>query len=291
MNGDINIGIDTFFEEDYKINVDGTEVTLEGTGYEATIPAGGKVEITYSYTTTEAGTLVNDVTAAVKGTNISVGGDVEVEVNAPKHTVTFHENGGSDVDNQRVVDGETADEPEAPTRENYTFAGWYENGELVSEDATYTFTADVDRTLTAKFIKKTYTVSVTPEEGGTVIGAGSYEHGESVTVTATANKGYVFVGWYENGELVSAEATITFTAEANRELTAQFAPQVVYGDANGDGTLNDDDVALIREYIARFNYDANTSSVNVEAEADFNGDGQINMKDIILLRQYIANNG
>ena len=142
--------------------------------------------------------------------------------------------------------------------------------------------------------EETVTVNTATTEGGTVAGAGEYELGTSVTLTATANAGYKFIGWFVGDELVSEDAEFTFTAEESCEFTAKFELDViepVCGDANGDGTLNEDDVALIREYIARFNYDANTSSVNVEAGADFNGDGQINMKDIILLRQYIANNG
>ena len=40
------------------------------------------------------------------------------------YTVTFDSNGGSPVDAQEVVENETATEPAAPTRDNYTFGGW-----------------------------------------------------------------------------------------------------------------------------------------------------------------------
>lgn len=45
--------------------------------------------------------------------------------------------------------------------------------------------------------KYTVTLSVTPAGGGTVTGAGEYEDGSQVTVTATPNDGYQFVGWAE----------------------------------------------------------------------------------------------
>lgn len=45
--------------------------------------------------------------------------------------------------------------------------------------------------------KYTITLSVTPDGGGTVTGAGEYEDGSQVTVTATPNNGYQFVGWTE----------------------------------------------------------------------------------------------
>ena len=109
-----------------------------------------------------------------------------------------------------------------------------------------------------------YTISATPEEGGTVTGAGEYEQGTGVTLKATANEGYIFKGWYENGELVSADATITFIAEADRTFTAKFASEAVeimYGDVNGDGQINMEDVILLRQYIANYNYETGSSTV------------------------------
>ena len=41
------------------------------------------------------------------------------------YKVTFNSNGGSSVDSQEVKKGETATEPADPTRDGYTFSGWY----------------------------------------------------------------------------------------------------------------------------------------------------------------------
>lgn len=61
------------------------------------------------------------------------------------------------------------------------------------------------------------------EEAGTVKGAGSYEKGESVTITATPAASYLFVAWQtENGVKVSEDATYTFIATANVTYTALF---------------------------------------------------------------------
>lgn len=43
----------------------------------------------------------------------------------------------------------------------------------------------------------TVALSVIPDGGGTVTGAGEYEEGKQATVTATPNEGYRFVGWTE----------------------------------------------------------------------------------------------
>ena len=58
-----------------------------------------------------------------------------------------------------------------------------------------------------------YTVSVTaePEVGGIVGGAGRFEEGSNVTITATPNAGYSFTGWTKNGNAVSSSASYSFT--------------------------------------------------------------------------------
>lgn len=71
-------------------------------------------------------------------------------------TVTFDSDGGSAVPAQTVYRGRRAQEPTAPEKAGYTFAGWY-NG-----DAAWTFGTDpvtADITLTAKWTPKTVTSS------------------------------------------------------------------------------------------------------------------------------------
>ena len=63
----------------------------------------------------------------------------------------------------------------------------------------------------------------------------------------------------------------------------------MYGDSNGDQKIDMKDVVLLRKYITNFDYDTNTSSVNVELGADANGDNKIDMKDVVILRKYITN--
>ena len=70
----------------------------------------------------------------------------------------------------------------------------------------------------------TYTIAVSanPSGSGSVTGGGTYEQGQSCTVTATAATGYNFQKWTENGSQVSTNANYTFTVNANRNLVAVF---------------------------------------------------------------------
>ncbi len=71
-------------------------------------------------------------------------------------------------------------------------------------------------------MKYTVTVSVEPEGGGIATGGGTYQEGESVTVTASPANSYNFTGWQENGTMVSADMEYTFTVAGDRNLTAVF---------------------------------------------------------------------
>lgn len=72
-----------------------------------------------------------------------------------------------------------------------------------------------------------YTISIScdPNIGGSVTGGGSYQQGQSCTVSVTPNTGYFFVNWTENGTQVSTDIDYTFIVSDNRTLVAQLHNQ------------------------------------------------------------------
>lgn len=70
----------------------------------------------------------------------------------------------------------------------------------------------------------TASVFVTASSGGSATGAGSFNVGSQVTVTATPNDGYNFSGWRINGQqsYISTAATYTFTLQGTTDLIAIF---------------------------------------------------------------------
>ena len=116
----------------------------------------------------------------------------------------------------------------ATVNDDFSFINWTEEGSFVSSDATYTFTVTDHRNFVAHFTENplpfyTITLSAKPDNGGTVIGGGSYQEGQSCTVKAYPATGFMFEKWTENEVQVSTEANYTFTVAGDRDLVAHFS--------------------------------------------------------------------
>ena len=105
-----------------------------------------------------------------------------------------------------------------PTKDGYTFTGWYYNDELITEINT---SSACKMDIEAKWTINSYTLTLNVDsEEGSVIGASIYEYNSEVTINATANEGYVFDGWYINDILTYNTQEVTFTMPYN-DLTIE----------------------------------------------------------------------
>jgi len=117
----------------------------------------------------------------------------------------------------------------------YYFEGWYDwtspgSTKIAGAGAVYTFTLSSSVALIAHFVELTdpiapkHPVIAYAISGGSTTGSGLYSYGETATVTATPDEGYVFVGWYdEDNKLVeNADARYSFIVTSRRILKAQF---------------------------------------------------------------------
>ena len=105
-----------------------------------------------------------------------------------------------------------------PTKDGYTFTGWYYNDELITEINT---SSACKMDIEAKWTINSYTLTLNVDsEEGSVIGASIYEYNSEVTINATANEGYVFDGWYINDEKTAYTQEATFTMPYN-DLTLE----------------------------------------------------------------------
>jgi hypothetical protein len=116
----------------------------------------------------------------------------------------------------------------ATANPGYRFVHWTDNGQVVSDQASYSLTADVNHSLAAVFAlvnpSRSIVTAAVPAAGGSTSGGGVFDDGAPVALTATANAGYHFVNWTEGGVQVSTTASYNFPANADRTLAANFAP-------------------------------------------------------------------
>ena len=88
-------------------------------------------------------------------------------------------------------------------------------------------------TLTQK-ARELVEISAVTEHGGTVEGAGTYDLGTKVTLTAVPGSGYEFSHW--TGDVESMENPLVFNADVPKSFTAVFAPLPIAFESVVSGT-------------------------------------------------------
>ena len=209
------------------------EYTLPANGF--TAPSGKQFK---GWSLTTAGETVTKVDMTENRTVYAIWEDIPVVT----YTVTFDVNGGTSVASQNVNAGEKATEPTpAPTKEGFTFDGWYEDATL---NTKFDFNTQIvsEITLYAKWIENKYTLTF-DANGGTGSMTPKTDLTGEYTLPAngfTAPSGKQFKGW----SLTTAGETVTkVDMTENRTVYAiwEDIPVVTYTltfDANGgSGTM------------------------------------------------------
>ena len=113
----------------------------------------------------------------------------------------------------------------ATANSGYSFAYWKEEDVIVSTDKDYTFTAKYNRNLEAYF-EAPGTITVLPNDAayGTVSGGGTYAVNDNVSLSASANTGYIFENWTKDGIIVATENPYSFKANGTATYVANFMP-------------------------------------------------------------------
>ncbi|KMQ50417.1 hypothetical protein CHISP_2664 [Chitinispirillum alkaliphilum] len=188
----------------------------------------------YEFSEWSDGRTYNPRTDANVQDHISVTAQFEA-IPVVTFTVTFQSNDGSAVDGIEVEGGETVSEPEEPTRDGYTFDGWYADEELTELWDFSQSTVSEDITLYAKWTPIpvfTLTYHSNGNDGGTAPTTASYEEGQEVTVSGPGSlylTGYTFSGWNTQadgqGDAYDVGDTFEMGSE-NMELYAQWEIKV-----------------------------------------------------------------
>ena len=94
------------------------------------------------YPTNDAGTKQN--------IKIEKGLTIDVKYDLDEHTLTFETNGGSAINSVTVRHGNAVARPADPTKDKYTFIGWYADPEF-TEEYDFATVLEADKTIYAKF--------------------------------------------------------------------------------------------------------------------------------------------
>ena len=137
------------------------------------------------------------------------------------YTVTFQSEGGSEVASQ-IRANTPADQPADPTKEGYTFIGWY-NGE---SEWNFETPVATDLTLTAKWQLNQYTITF-DTAGGSEVPSITQDYGTAITPPAAPTRtGYTFVGWDRESPTTMPVGDMTITARWQvNQYTITFKPE------------------------------------------------------------------
>ncbi len=182
-------------------------------------------------------------------TQINVGSSGEISLYAKWYwiaTVTFDSNGGSAVTSKKQAYGTTLTAPAAPTRDYYTFVGWFAD---LSDKNAYSFGTmpDEDFTLIAKWTPITYTITYHLNNGTNGINPATYTTEDVVVLADATKKGYTFVAWYRNAEFSSDPvAKIPAGSHGNIDLYANYKlnQYTISFDSNGGSEVT----AITQDY-------------------------------------------
>ncbi len=149
-----------------------------------------------------------------------------------EYTVTFDSNGGTSVAKQSIPENRYVTEPDKPTKEGYSFEGWFKEKTC---QIAWDFSKDTvtkDMTLYAKWVENVkpvikYTVTYDMQGHGEQVSSETVEEGTLITEPSVPSaKNYAFEGWYKD-----AGCQIKWDFESNRvssnmTLYAKWIPDV-----------------------------------------------------------------
>lgn len=174
-----------------------------------------------------------------------------------EYTVTIIINGNGEVSGGGTYEDGDSVTLEATPDTGWQFLGW-------SNDVTdnpYSFNITENVNLTAIFEEipiEEYDIVVNIIGSGSASGAGTYEQGEEVILTAIPDSGHKFDGWEKDEEIIETSNPWVFTAESDLTVIAKFSEvitpvekvninviQTPGGTVTGGGEFNEEDTVTL----------------------------------------------
>lgn len=187
-------------------------VSVTSIGNNAFVDCPSLMTVTYPGSKTQW----DDIT---KGRNSDV---LENHLICAKLEATFNPDNGESISTQTIDRGGKFTEPAAPSKENHTFAGWYNGDEKFDFDADTTNAPNV-LNLVAKWDINQYTVQFVSEHGS--FKDQTIEHGKPIDtakLTIPEVEGYTFDGWYTDDIHYTTKFDFTKPITSNTTVYAKW---------------------------------------------------------------------
>ena len=156
------------------------------------------------------------------------------------HTVTFNANGGTEVSS--IKTGVLQEIP-FTEKENYEFAGWYENSSLSGKKITVPYTVKQDITLYAKWLP-TYLVTLETDGGSEIA---SFRARTIESVQEPEKSGFTFIEWYLDSGL-NNKADFPLTILNDTTLYAVYKKNfTITFETNGGSEVNSVSSYIVKE--------------------------------------------
>ena len=154
-----------------------------------------------------------------------------------RYVVTFNSDGGSKVDNKRVMENETVSKPANPTKKGFIFLGWYLDNKAY--DFKQKVTKDIALVAKWKELEK-YTITFDSNGGSNVSNQTVIEGNKATKPTNPKKSGFEFVEWQLNGKKYDFNSIVT----GNITLVAKWEEIVIVKytvkfDSNGGSSVAD----------------------------------------------------
>lgn len=167
---------------------------------------------TKSSTTTE--TPATTTGGGSADTSTSTGTATSTSTVSKERTITIDTVGGNLIDSITGLPGTAVTKPQDPTKEYFTFLGWYQDKEYTT---AYTFTTipTENTTVYAKWAPKTASIITFNTNGGSYVNQIYGTEGDTIILPeAPTREGYTFDGWYTDSDLKNELTATTYTTES-----------------------------------------------------------------------------
>ncbi|MCR5113247.1 MAG: InlB B-repeat-containing protein [Acholeplasmatales bacterium] len=154
---------------------------------------------------------------------------------AKSFTIALDANGGEvSTTSLNVTYGEAYELP-TPTREGYTFEGWYNDDTKIETTGTWSTLSSSNLTLKAKWSIKVCTLTLDANGGEVSTASLNVTYGEAYELPTPTREGYTFEGWYNDDTKIETTGTWSTLSSGNLTLKAKWSIKVctLTLDANG----------------------------------------------------------